>query len=426
MENHFGPKHILRFWKLFSVPTAVLLTHIQVYAQPMPSATPAPDSPMRFFVAHNGGNCHDCVFIGAIGRVTNDSANEFLRFMESTSDIRRLRSPTVYLHSPGGSLIGGIQLGRQFRSLGVNTAIGHPVSLTDPNGPPWQFAAGAECLSACVFAYAGGVRRFFGPDEANGPQWVMNKSTQQTIGVHQFYRDAQESNLTTRDGPTKRDPETYDRGLSDGQRIFGLLITYLASMGVESRLLDLAARATPETVLPLTRREAYSLNLANDPALQSAWNITPTDGGLILRTRMMLNQHSLNIDIVCDTAGRNGLVARLEIDTDMRFLSTSGQTSEINDVLRKNYWGAKWYRSTASQNSDNWPATTRNYRWDGSRMNIEVTLPPAVIRHLSAGGKVQLGLDAPGFISRAFPLIQFSVPELAEAQPLLQRNCPRR
>jgi hypothetical protein len=425
MQRFLITKRPLALRWIFLAFCVALSFSFQVYAQNTPTATAAPDTPMRFYQAHSGGNCRDCVFIGAVGRITAETAEEFRRFMGGPPTPER-SGWTVYLHSPGGSLIGGMELGRQFRAYRVNTAVGHSVRLSDLNGPPWEFARGAECLSACVFAFAGGARRFFGPDEAGAPSWVKTSNHQQILGVHQFYRALQQRGITPDPNSPQRSAETYDTGLSDAQRINGLLVTYLVSMGVDSRLLDLSARVAPETVSPLTRREAYDLDLANDPLPQPPWRMATSAGGLVLRTTMPLNQNTLNADILCDPANRAGLTARLLLDTDMRYLAPTGGVSAVNEVLRKNYWGIQWVVLPRTQEPQRLAAEAREFRWDGSRIIIQATLPEPVLRHLSAGGKVQLWVDTPGFVNRGFPWIQFSAPEIRDAQDLLLRNCPMR
>jgi hypothetical protein len=70
------------------------------------------------------------------------------------------RRITVYLHSPGGSVVEALKLGRLISKLKANTSVGR------------SSATSAECLSACVWAYLGGTYRFL-PDTSE-------------VGVHQF------------------------------------------------------------------------------------------------------------------------------------------------------------------------------------------------------------------------------------------------
>ena len=74
---------------------------------------------------------------------------------------------TVHLNSPGGSLYGGMDLGRAVRAHGFNTNVAAPPTPDQPYG-----AAGA-CLSACTLAFLGGQFRY------------VNAAA--IFGVHRFY-----------------------------------------------------------------------------------------------------------------------------------------------------------------------------------------------------------------------------------------------
>jgi len=65
---------------------------------------------------------------------------------------QRIGRATVYLNSPGGSLIAGMSVGRLLRAHRFDTSVGRRAA--DPLRP-----GHGVCYSACPFAYAGGVRR---------------------------------------------------------------------------------------------------------------------------------------------------------------------------------------------------------------------------------------------------------------------------
>ncbi|MBR0671161.1 COG3904 family protein [Neoroseomonas soli] len=360
-----------------------------------------------------------------MGRITSETPADFRRFVSDNP--QNYSGVTVYLHSPGGSLTGGMELGRQFRANAVNTVVGHVVRLTDPNGAPFAFAQGAECMSACVFAFAGGVRRYYDPVGGvppRSPQWVVSDYSRQILGVHQFYRSPGTPGSSAGRGGPQRDADTYDRGLSDAQQISGRLVEYLAVMGVHARLLDLAARTSPDTVRALTRAEAFGIGLANDPASAPPWTMTPSAGGLALRTRIIVNQTAVVAEIACDHRNPAGLRARLLINSDLRYLARGGTAADVNRVLASNYGGAIWSEPYPAPRPQRWPAQTRGFRWNGSQVEVEVSLPAPVARALAAGEKMDLSFELPGFISRSLPHIELAAPELAEAQQLLLRNCP--
>jgi hypothetical protein len=87
----------------------------------------------------------DTIRIYADGEITNTTTQEFEQFVKANN----IRSGMVLFNSPGGSLIGGINLGSAIRSHGFDTGI-----ATYSKG---YMAQSGICASACVYAFAGGV-----------------------------------------------------------------------------------------------------------------------------------------------------------------------------------------------------------------------------------------------------------------------------
>jgi hypothetical protein len=82
--------------------------------------------------------------MGFRGGITESTPAKFLEFSRGNL------TANVYLHSPGGSLIGGVRLGELFRKLGMGTAIGRTVKQS--SGDFSEIKPG-KCLSACAFAF---------------------------------------------------------------------------------------------------------------------------------------------------------------------------------------------------------------------------------------------------------------------------------
>lgn len=101
----------------------------------------------------------------------------------------------VVLDSDGGFIQASMRLGRMFRSLGFSTLV----------------APGGECVSACFFAFAGGVTRDVG-DAGR-------------LGVHQFY-------------PTK-DASAEDAMAHAQSAVVGQ-ISYAREMGIDQRAVEIA------------------------------------------------------------------------------------------------------------------------------------------------------------------------------------------
>ena len=115
----------------------------------------------------------------------------------------------LYLNSPGGNLIGGIELGRTIRKHLLQTQVGQkdngstrsPAQLTIPTLP-------GECYSACALAFLGGEFRY----------WTQGSS----YGVHRFF---------------SKQANSDEAGTA--QIVSAVVVEYIRSMGVDTRLFQL-------------------------------------------------------------------------------------------------------------------------------------------------------------------------------------------
>jgi hypothetical protein len=75
----------------------------------------------------------------------------------------------IAFHSPGGSLMAGLQLGEIIRKAGFNTTIGNSIPLQgfDRVMGVYTFDHGI-CASACAYAFLGGVTRSYGEKDLYG------------------------------------------------------------------------------------------------------------------------------------------------------------------------------------------------------------------------------------------------------------------
>lgn len=114
--------------------------------------------------------------------------------------LARHKKPSgVLFHSPGGTVIKAMQLGRRIRSYGLNTIV----------------IDGLRCESACAFAFLGGVRRL---------------ADAGTIGIHKSSLSQSAPNLSP------------DQSGSLWQTIMAEMMAYVGEMGVDSDFLALAMR----------------------------------------------------------------------------------------------------------------------------------------------------------------------------------------
>ena len=174
------------------------------------------------------------VMILAIGQIDKDTPKQFKSFAQDFP-----RGTWVAVSSPGGNLIGGMQLGLAIRELGFNTTIGN----TDFSPP--------DCLSACAYAFAGGVSRKLTPGSR--------------YGLHQFRGADQAINA------------------EDTQKISATLAKYLDGMGVDRRLLDYAQMTTSDkvTVLTLTQAQLLKVDTAGQTSY-ARWKVEVTPDSKLL------------------------------------------------------------------------------------------------------------------------------------------------
>lgn len=153
----------------------------------------------------------------ATGEIEKDTAAQFRAFIRR-SDIHA--GATVVFDSPGGMLLESLALGRAIRDAGLYTAIGRYDRVTG------EFTTGAQCVSACAYAFLGGVQREVG--------------AKARIGVHQF-------------AALPGQPDSLNA--SDAQALMGLISVYMNRMVGGSELLVLAAATPPTDAHWLSSRE---------------------------------------------------------------------------------------------------------------------------------------------------------------------------
>jgi hypothetical protein len=132
-------------------------------------------------------------------------------------------SAVIEIDSPGGSLIGGMVLGRAIRAYGLSTSV----------------RSGRECASACAIAFMGGVTRFVARDGK--------------LGVHQFASP-----------PTIKIPDSAKFPGQDvvaGQDLVGQLLDYAKEMGVSTDIIAIASRTPPSDIHWLSPEDIASSNL---------------------------------------------------------------------------------------------------------------------------------------------------------------------
>jgi len=131
----------------------------------------------------------------------------------------------VFLNSPGGSVLDAMQIGRELRTRGINTA------MTDSD----------ICLSACPYVLAGGAARDIAPGAM--------------VGVHQHYF-----------GENIALPAFL--AVEDIQRGQGEVMGYLIEMGIDPAMMRPALLTPPDEIYVLVPEELERFGLI-DPAAES-------------------------------------------------------------------------------------------------------------------------------------------------------------
>src|ERR1035437_2483096 len=128
--------------------------------------------PIKFRFASDGGSGGNA-WIVADGEITADTPKMFRQFLVS-EQIKPGSRYEVYLNSPGGNFLGGLELGEIIREFGFGTRIARSVSLGIPlvNFGQAEHDGPGACYSACAFAFLGGSWRI---------------AAERSLGVHQHY-----------------------------------------------------------------------------------------------------------------------------------------------------------------------------------------------------------------------------------------------
>lgn len=202
-------------------------------------------APMEFQIFHPcSGNASFCApRILARGNIEIDTADKFKKFLKNSPPGKT----TVVFDSPGGNLVGGIQLGRLIRNLEFDTAAIETVD-EEMRGETKVIVANPMCASACSLAFLGGVNR--------------SVEERARFGVHQFYSSG---------------TQIGDAGT---QVLMTSIAGYIQLMGVNRRFMDLASLTPAEKMRWLTLSEAKSLQVDNSSPALEAWKITATTNGV--------------------------------------------------------------------------------------------------------------------------------------------------
>jgi hypothetical protein len=194
------------------------------------------------------------------------------RLAEAIENNKIPPNSTVYFNSPGGSLFGGMELGKLVRKRGLFTDVGKrgPMETTG-QFRNYKVLAG-ECFSSCTLAYIGGIFR-----------WMDAKAI---YGVHRFYGDKVNAD--------------------DAQVASSVIIQYIRDMDVDPALFSEMTKAGRDEVNVIPRSKLEALNVINNGQGKTKWTIESVGDGLYLKGERNTSNGINKFIVTCDK-GRLGL-----------------------------------------------------------------------------------------------------------------------
>jgi hypothetical protein len=198
------------------------------------------------------------VRIFAVGDIEANTADKFRAFVTT----HNIKDAKVHFNSPGGSLTGGLRLGELIRDLGFDTTV---------QAEGWEYGnpPSAICASACAYAFAGGVSRFY--TESAG-----------RLGLHQFSL-----------------PDSKLGDLRMAQDMSGVLAAYLEKMGVKPMAFVAASTTDSAQMLWLTSKDAEEVGLANNGILPTTAEIKLANGIPYLRLEQVQYNVTARVILTC-------------------------------------------------------------------------------------------------------------------------------
>jgi hypothetical protein len=211
---------------------------------------------MRFWTAWRGGNCAECEWIAAEGTIVPETPKKAEEFLKANPH------QLVYLNSPGGDLQAGVELGRLFRKRSIHVVVGHTPPPPDPESSA-TYPEEGRCVSACSYAFLGGVTR---------------NAEKNEIGIHQFSWQLNNFALESNKSVQNTIGSNAGFALSSAQKVAGYLIAYVREMGVDPQFVSVAS--STEDIHYLSEQELTSFRVSWEAEAFGPWQIRPWGTGI--------------------------------------------------------------------------------------------------------------------------------------------------
>lgn len=348
-----------------------------------PSHNPSKDEkvkPMTFRLVTNGQDCADCTWIAADGDIVYETGKEFEAFLKS-QNIQW--SALVRFNSGGGSLPGGVDLGRAIRKAKLRTAINETVD--NPKTPGKAGYKPGLCASACAYAFLGGISR--------------TVDTGSLYGVHQFHN-----------------PEVNND--QDVQTVVAVLGYYVVEMGIRPELLLVASSTHTNDIIWLEpeQMEALVVVTSRQELPDAQWTLAPFGDGLGARaTQIQSDGSAVTFALTCKSGEADRYVVYVIRDT---YDLTSKEIATTKSAIR----GLSFLASDKPVGGvlETHPIVAR------SRLTLGAGLPKSTTRQLiDDGGELKVQVSAPDTLDDYLNggRYHFPVANLTRLLPYLDRNC---
>lgn len=237
------------------------------------------------------GNAYESCYITAVGRITAETPEDFQRYLNTQYP----EGGKIIFHSPGGNLLGGIELGRAIRKRKLSSEIG---TLLKAEHPLKEKVNNGICASSCAYAFIGGVDRFV--EDGN------------KYGVHQFYE-----NKVFAERTIQILEAALPKAVSAAQIVAGVLAGYLTDMGADARLLELAGSAASDKIAFLDHDQLVRFRVVT-PVGFSSWQIEAYGKGAVGFSK---KQHQsgpydqvVQVNVFCRTARKERFIQMIVDD----------------------------------------------------------------------------------------------------------------
>jgi hypothetical protein len=282
------------------------------------------------------------------------------------------RKSMLYLNSPGGNLIGGMELGRVIRDAELITDVGRPAGDTK------KTVLAAGCYSACTLAFLGGEFRYL----SEGSKY----------GVHRFYSAVKS-----------------DQDADLAQIVSASVVQYARDMGVDPEFLTEMTKAGKAEVNLIPYNDLVRLNVINNGQTKTRWTIESMGEAIYLKGERA-TFHGINkFILICNSNRTVTLYAIFDPERREREIAKMAAISLLIDGTPM---------QIATQLFDG-PKLVNG--WINVMFSLDDTLLSAIQRAKTVGVSFQFSYGAPVFLG--FDGLEFA--EGAKKLPGFLHTCLR-